>query len=124
MIYSKLKNTISDNTYLHFEFNLFKDEELIGEYQLTIEEDILTLALFKINGKFRNQGFGKKSLEEITNNIYLLKSDYPFTSVNLDAKAFDNSPLENNDLVQFYMKYFDMSVIYADHKEILMSKPI
>ena len=124
MICSKLKNTIAHNNYLHFEFDLFKDEELIGEYQLNIEGNIITLALFKINGKFRNQGFGKESLKEITNNIYLLKSDHPFNKVQLDAKGFDNSLLEKNDLVEFYTKYFDMTVLYADSKEILMSKSI
>jgi len=123
---SKLFNTFFDNELglTHFEYYIIHNKNNIGEYQLTFEYNKVTLSLFKINKKYRGNGFAKKALKEINYQLSLFSNDFDFSLIELNAKSFNYSPLNNNQLILLYEKYFDMEIHSIEKDEILMKRVI
>jgi len=122
MIKSKLEKTIIKEEYSHFEYILYLNHIIIGEYELTIEDDLLIFAIFKIRKEFRKKGYGKYGLIEVDKSIQFLKEDYNFKYIEVDINSFDNGHLNDKELSEFYVKYFNVSPYFIDAEKILMRK--
>lgn len=124
MINSKLVSSFEDDSLTHFEYHLFDDEIHIGEYNLAIQNNKIYITLYKIYRQYRGMNFGKLGLREVNEIIFLLKNDFNFNKVELDAKPFDGETLSKNDLVKFYKKYLGLDVVFASSEELILSKNI